>query len=57
MTSLFSSLMTIVLLTAVIFAIKMFSKTIQEDIKKIKEKYQFTKKLVLTLKESNTYFK
>jgi len=57
MPSLFSSLMTIVLLIAIIYAIKMFSKTIQEDIKKIKEKFQFTKKLILTLKESNTYFK
>ena len=57
MTILFSSLMTIVLLIAVLFAVKIFIKTIQEDIKEFKEKYQSTKKLFLTLKESNTYFK
>lgn len=57
MTSLLSSLMTILLFLIVIFAVRMFSKTIQEDIKQFKQKYQFTKKLVLTLKENNTYFK
>ena len=57
MTSLFSILMTVVLLTVVIFAVKMFIKTIQEDIKEFKEKYQSTKKLFLTLKEGNTFFK
>ncbi len=57
MTSLFSSLMTIILFLAVIFAVEIFIKTIQEDIKEFKEKYQSIKKMFLTLKESNTYFK
>jgi len=57
MTSLFSSLITVILFFAVVFAVKIFSKTIQEDIKEFKEKYQFARRLILSLKESNTYFK
>ena len=52
-----TSLMTIILFLAVIFAVEIFIKTIQEDIKEFKEKYQSIKKIFLTLKESNTYFK
>lgn len=57
MASLFSSLMTIILLIVVIFAIKVFIETIQEDIKDIKEKYQFTKKLISSIKESSIFHK
>lgn len=57
MASLFSSLMTINLLIVVIFAIKVFIETIQEDIKDFKEKYQFTKKLISSIKVSNIFHK
>jgi len=49
--------MTIILLIVVIFAIKMFIETIQEDIKDFKEKYQFTKQLISSIKESNIFHK
>ena len=57
MASIFSSLMTIILLIVVIFAIKVFIETIQEDIKDFKENYQFTKKLISSIKESNIFHK
>jgi hypothetical protein len=57
MASIFSSLMTIILLIVVIFAIKVFIETIQEDIKDFKEKYQFTKQLISSIKESNIFHK
>ncbi|MEY8291567.1 hypothetical protein AAK882_02675 [Carnobacteriaceae bacterium 52-44] len=56
MVELFSILITLILLMAVIFAIRIFNKTIQEDIKDFKEKYQLTKRLILKLKKNGNIY-